>query len=75
MMKVLFPLIFVLALELMPVVKTYADIKSKYGENLINLTPQLQHVEGSDQNALFSKIQEIEKSLSGTQEAKPSYWF
>lgn len=72
MIKAMFPIIILLALELVPVVKSYANIKSKYGDNLAGLTAQVQ-----PDSAIAGKLDEIEKSL-GMAEKKPAEaasWF
>ena len=75
MFKVIFPLILILALELIPVVKTYAHMKTRYGENLANLTPAIQTDEHSLNNASLEKFSELEKTAEGTRETMPDYWF
>jgi len=75
MMKVLFPIIFVLALELIPVVKTYADIRNKYGDNLSHLIPYTQGTGTSLTSTLADKFSELEKSLGSAKDSTPNYWF
>lgn len=75
MMKVMFPLIFFFALELTPVVKTYANIQSKYGDNLTNLTPHTLLTESNLKNSIAEKFEQLEKNTDTRKATQPNYWF
>lgn len=75
MLKTIFPVIFLLALEIAPMVKSYSAIHLKYGDHLQGLMPQLPVDSNAAMEGLTSKLDELQKGGESEKNTQLEYVF